>query len=61
MTIEEKLQTLKGKRILWRDKVQMVKSVRKINKIYLIITDVKTMNLAQETVENLLNTAIILD
>lgn len=61
MTTEEKLQKLKGKMIIWRDKTHLVKSAKKINTKYLFITDSKTMNLDEDSANNLLSTVKILN
>lgn len=61
MTIEQQLQELIGKRVVWRDKGFLIKSVRKLNSRFLISTDSKMRNMDEQTAKNLLETATILN
>lgn len=61
MTTEQKLQELIGKRVVWRDKGFLIKSVRQLNSRFLIATDSKMRNMDEENAKNLLETAKVLD
>lgn len=61
MTTEQKLQELIGKRVVWRDKGFLIKSVRQLNSRFLIATDSKMRNMDEENAKNLLETAKVLN
>lgn len=61
MTTEQLLQELIGKRVIWRDKGFLIKSVKQLNSRFLISTDSKMRNMDEETAVNLLETAKVLN
>lgn len=61
MTTEQQLQELIGKRVIWRDKGFLIKSVKQLNSRFLISTDSKMRNMDEETALNLLTKAKVLN